>query len=262
MSKNCLICNNASILFYSHTINNGIFREFYLCASCEFIFVPSEFHINQDLEIARYEKHNWQEVNENDFKNSTLSEYDQILEGIINLIILQKIINSKVSITNELNHLDYGCGKYPNLSNLLKWNFKAFNVATRNSISVNSNYYDKYYHSNIVNIVTSININYDLITAIEVVEHFREPLKEFELFSQLLESNANLVVMTEFIPKNILDNIQNIELVKSEFANWWYKNDITHICFYSTKTFEVIAEKFQLEIDFNNRNKVIVLNRL
>lgn len=262
MSKKCPICNNTSILFYSHTINNGIYREFYLCESCEFIFVPSEFHINQDLEIARYEKHNWQEVNEKDYKNSTLSEYDKILDSIVNLIILQNCINSKVSITNELNHLDYGCGKYPNLSNLLQWNFKVFNAATKNSISVNSNNYDKYYHNNPEYVDNSNNIKFDLITTIEVVEHFREPLKEFELFSQLLDKNANMVVMTEFIPKNILDNIHNIEFVKSEFANWWYKNDITHICFYSSKTFEVIAEKFQLEIDFNNRNKVLVLNKM
>ena len=35
-----------------------------------------------------------------------------------------------------------------------------------------------------------------------------------------------------------------------DFINWGYRNDDTHICFYSKKTFLWVAEKFDLNIEF------------
>lgn len=252
---NCPICNSETRFIINQKIKNTINREFYLCEECIFIFVPSEFHITPELELERYEKHTWKEINKKDFNNYTLDEYNNTLNDLILYLILGFDLSIKYKSYNSFIHLDYGCGKYPNLSNLLKWNFEKLNI------SVSSNNYDKYFNNNLDYLGKDNYGAYGLITSIEVVEHFREPLKEFELLSKLLSNQSSLVIMTEFIPQNIIENIDNKEIFNDYFKDWWYKNDETHVCFYSTKTFEVLAKKFSFGITFNNESKVIVLSK-
>ncbi len=80
-----------------------------------------------------------------------------------------------------------------------------------------------------------LNERYGLVTCTEVVEHFANPGKDWE---KLFKASAGglLGVMTHMTRDDL------------DFTNWYYKNDPTHICFYSPKTMRFIAQKSGSEI--------------
>ena len=47
-----------------------------------------------------------------------------------------------------------------------------------------------------------------------------------------------------------------------EFLNWWYRRDLTHISFYTLKTFEEIGKRFGLEIINTNNVNVIIFKKI
>ncbi len=87
---------------------------------------------------------------------------------------------------------------------------------------------------------------YDFITCTEVIEHLHSPHKELAMLTGLLNSGGFLGVMT----KRLLD--------KASFTTWHYKNDLTHVCFYSDQTFEYIAKTWQYKTDIINSDTVIL----
>lgn len=253
--KECPFCNTNSDVFFEHKIEKTHFREFYKCSNCNFIWVPEEFIINSDLEQKRYEKHQWTEVKYENYKNNTLSNYDSNLNKIIEKHITPYILNI-IKTENvhtikhfPINHLDYGSGKYPNLSKLMEWNLNDCNSnqIEKQIIIFKSYNYDKYYQ-NVEELISQNNYNhYKVITATEVIEHFTNPLENFTLLYNLLASGGILLITTELTTESIISN----------FSKWWYKNDITHICFYSIKTLEYLAFKLHLKLLFANTNLII-----
>lgn len=90
------------------------------------------------------------------------------------------------------------------------------------------------YHSNDKN-------NIQLLTAFEVFEHLVNPVDELE---KMLEISKNIVFSTELIP---------VPLPKP--GEWWYYafEHAQHISFYSKKTLETLASKFNLHFyDYKN----------
>ena len=77
---------------------------------------------------------------------------------------------------------------------------------------------------------------YDMITSTETFEHFHSPLESISKLVKFLKPGAYLSVMTQFACE------------PEEFKNWWYKNDDTHVSFYSPRTFEKIADEFSMKI--------------
>jgi hypothetical protein len=98
---------------------------------------------------------------------------------------------------------------------------------------------------------TYLKNKYQLITSTEVVEHFVEPLKEFKHLSGLLEKNGYILLMTR---------LRTMEV--SEFTNWWYRRDLTHISFYTLDTFKEIGKKFGLRIVKTNNINIIVFQKI
>jgi len=105
--------------------------------------------------------------------------------------------------------LDFGCGPEPVLANLFR---KAgHSMAT----------YDLFYQAD----AAVLDTRYDFITATEVVEHLRDPAHELDRLWRCLKPAGILGIMTQWIvPQNA-------------FHQWHYKNDWTHIRFYSPETF-------------------------
>ncbi|HHD84192.1 MAG TPA: class I SAM-dependent methyltransferase, partial [Campylobacteraceae bacterium] len=87
---------------------------------------------------------------------------------------------------------------------------------------------------------------YDFITSTEVIEHLHDPMGELTRLWTLLKPDGVLGIMTAF----------RVE----DFADWYYKRDLTHIRFFTPKTFEWIAKKLgaQLEIP---QSGVILLHK-
>lgn len=49
---------------------------------------------------------------------------------------------------------------------------------------------------------------------------------------------------------------------ESHFANWYYPKDPTHVCFYNSKTFELIATTFEFNLLYNDTKRVVILQKL
>ena len=118
--------------------------------------------------------------------------------------------------------LDFGCGHGPALAEMLK------------SDGYDIDLYDPFFYPN----QDIFSKKYNFITCTETAEHFFNPNKEFETLNNLLFPGGWLGIMTTFLAED------------KQFENWYYRRDPTHVVFYSEKTFEIIAEQnnWQLEI--------------
>lgn len=86
--------------------------------------------------------------------------------------------------------------------------------------------YDPFYAPD----VKPLQLHYDFITASEVVEHLHHPRRELDRLWSCLKPNGSLGIMT----KRVID--------QEAFSRWHYKNDPTHVCFFSIETFRWLAE--------------------
>lgn len=90
---------------------------------------------------------------------------------------------------------------------------------------------------------------YDFITASEVVEHLHRPRMELERVWSCLEPGGVLGVMT----KRVLD--------QAAFSRWHYKNDPTHVCFFSLETFAWLADHWNARLDVVGDDVVLFQKR-
>ncbi|VAW11480.1 Putative methyltransferase associated with DUF414, partial [hydrothermal vent metagenome] len=133
-------------------------------------------------------------------------------------------------LSDGMKGLDFGCGPGPTLSVMLEE--QGFTVED----------YDIFY----ANKVKLLKREYDFITCTEVVEHLHHPHKELTLLSKLLKPKGFFGIMT----KRVIN--------KERFKTWHYKNDPTHVCFYSDQTFEYIADYWNYELEFIQSDVVIL----
>jgi 2-polyprenyl-3-methyl-5-hydroxy-6-metoxy-1,4-benzoquinol methylase len=89
--------------------------------------------------------------------------------------------------------------------------------------------------------------SYELITAFEFMEHVSNPL---QVLGSLFQRTESLLFSTEIIPDNGLEG-------------WWYLATETgqHISFYTVKSLQVLAEKFNRKLYTNGKNLHIITNR-
>ncbi len=128
--------------------------------------------------------------------------------------------------------LDFGCGPGPALSVMLQES--GFKMSL----------YDIYYYPE----KPVLEKRYPFLTATEVIEHLYNPAEVWSLWLRLVEPGGWIGVMTKLV-KNA-----------AAFSKWHYKNDQTHVCFYSRDTFRYLAERDQLELEFVG-NDVILLRK-
>lgn len=117
--------------------------------------------------------------------------------------------------------LDFGCGPGPALAEMLRE--RGFRCAL----------YDLFYFPD----TGVFSDNYDFITATEVVEHLARPRQELERLWGCLKPGGILAVMT----KRVRD--------QAAFRSWHYKNDPTHITFFSETSFLWLARQWSARLD-------------
>jgi len=118
--------------------------------------------------------------------------------------------------------LDFGCGSGPTLSVMLE------------ELGHTVRLYDTYYELD----KSVFDDRYDFITATEVIEHLHRPREELERLWWCLKSGGLLGIMTKLARD------------KSAFAQWHYKADLTHVCFFSRETFEWLARHWSAILEF------------
>lgn len=126
------------------------------------------------------------------------------------------------------NGLDFGCGPAPALAKLLS------------NAGMSMAVYDLYYHPD----QGPLQQQYQFVTATEVIEHLADPKTLFEQWLAMLQPNGVLAIMT----KRVIDAVR--------FKSWHYKNDPTHICFYSEATFQFLAKHYRLSLEVVNNDIV------
>ncbi|NIO11952.1 MAG: methyltransferase domain-containing protein, partial [Deltaproteobacteria bacterium] len=89
------------------------------------------------------------------------------------------------------------------------------------------------------------NDHYDFITATEVLEHLHEPGLELARLWAILKPGGHLGIMTRMAEPEM------------EFSNWYYKNDPTHVCFYSRETFKWLASHWETDVEFPDNDVIL-----
>jgi hypothetical protein len=126
--------------------------------------------------------------------------------------------------------LDFGSGPEPTLSGMFE---EAGHVVTL---------FDPFYEP----VPAALEQQYDFITATEVVEHLHEPKKELERLWASLKQGGWLGIMT------------NCAVEQETFSTWYYKNDRTHVCFFSQATFSWLAHEWRAKVTFADSDVVLL----
>lgn len=115
--------------------------------------------------------------------------------------------------------LDFGCGPGPTLSVMLE------EAGHRMAL------YDKFYYRN----ESVWDTQYDFICATEVVEHLAQPQVVLRYLWSHLQAQGLFGVMTKVVTS------------QQAFSRWHYKNDPTHIVFFSVESFAWLARFWRAE---------------
>ncbi|MFO7887769.1 MAG: class I SAM-dependent methyltransferase [Eubacteriales bacterium] len=208
---NCNLCKGRSNVFYE--IKD---IKYYKCSRCNSIFMDPENYLTYEEEKKRYKEHN------NDVDDV---RYQNFVSDIVGKVM--KDWNYKYTLG-----LDFGAGTGPVITKLLK--DAGYDIDMYDPF-----FFDKEKH---------LNKKYDYIVACEVVEHFHNPLKEFELLYSLLKEGGRIYCKTEIY----FDYI--------DFKSWYYKNDPTHVFFYNKKAFEWMVKNIGFK-EYKVDNRVIILTK-
>ena len=122
-----------------------------------------------------------------------------------------------------MSGLDFGSGPGPTLSVMLEE--AGFEMAI----------YDIFYADDDRSVLQG---DYDFITTTEVVEHLSQPGEILEQLWARIKPGGWLGVMT----KMVLD--------KEAFSRWHYKNDLTHISYFSRGTFDYLGQSWNASVQY------------
>lgn len=188
-------------------------RLYWQCLGCGLFFLEPSHHLSAEAEKIRYDQH----------RNGP----DQ--EGYVRFLSqLVEPMNQKLK--PGLQGLDFGCGPGPTLEVLMR------------ACGYDMAHYDPFYFPD----RTVLQRTYDFVTCTEVIEHFSQPRKAFELLDQLLDpENGCLGVLTQVLEE------------EKRFSDWWYLKDPTHVSFYQPRTFKWIARWLGWTVEFPKKNVMI-----
>lgn len=125
--------------------------------------------------------------------------------------------------------LDFGSGPGPTLSVMFE--------EAGHSMEI----YDPFFAPETI----SFKRQYDFIVASEVVEHLHYPRRELDRLWSCLKPDGLLGIMT----KRLID--------REAFSRWHYKSDPTHVCFFSTETFQWLADHWRSKLTFPGKDVVL-----
>ncbi|MDA3938348.1 MAG: class I SAM-dependent methyltransferase [Spirochaetia bacterium] len=211
-----------------------------ICSLCNFPITDNKiddqgrkYHICSKCELIQLDGKLYLSM-EDEKKRYELHENSADNKGY--LTYLNNIITN--SITPFLNPgnriLDFGCGPEKTWAEILKE--KGFRVSTFDPFFDNNEWMSK---------------NYNAITAIEVFEHMLSPAKDLESLSNGLRTGNYLIIRTMLHDNNW-----------DTFKKWWYKEDPTHVSFYSSVTINYICKTWNFELKQIKDLCEIVLKKL
>lgn len=218
----CRICGSNEISEFS--IKN---RNYIHCKICGSVCTDSNSFENKEKQKLRYEKHN----------NSLRDEgYRNFLESFIKPI-LQELTYLEI---NKI--LDYGSGPEPELCRLLM-QYALEGTILEESCDIRG--WDPFFAPD----TDFFKEGADLVTCLEVAEHFENPREDMKKMADCCRPDGYVAVGTMLLPGI------------SEFKNWWYRSDFTHVAFYTLDGLRFCAEKAGLEFIKAVNERVFLFKR-
>jgi len=126
--------------------------------------------------------------------------------------------------------LDFGCGPGPTLSVMLE------------EIGHKVDNYDIFYHND----KSVFTRKYDFVTCTEVFEHLFKPDKVLDKLFSILKEDGVLAIMTKRVTN------------KEAFQTWHYKNDQTHVIFFSEETFHWIGNEYNCTVELADKDVTLL----
>lgn len=161
------------------------------------------------------------------------SPHDLFYLRFLNRLAAPLLQHLNTQSKQTLSGLDFGCGPGPALATML--------TAAGHHMDV----YDIFYSPH----KERLNTRYDFVTCTEVVEHFNQPEQALDILFSLLKPKATLGIMTKLV------------INQERFANWHYKNDLTHVSFYSVETFEYLAKKYNCVLIYQEQDVMLLVKQ-
>lgn len=193
-------------------------RQYWRCPRCQLIYADPTTRLSPEAEVSIYQQH------QND-------PADLRYRAFLNKLAAP--LQQKLA-SNTLQGLDFGCGPGPTLSLMLA------EVGHQMAI------YDPYF----ADYPAVLQQQYDFICATEVIEHFYQPSREWQLWLDMLKPGAWLGLMTK-----MTDQV-------TDFSLWHYKNDPTHVCFFSRETFAYLAQRDGLTLEIIGPDVILMQKKV
>lgn len=199
LARHCPLCNSTG----PSRLHRDSRREYWRCGNCGLVFVPKHYFLSPDAEKACYDQHQ---------NNAADDRYRQFLGRLFHPLV--------ESLSPGARGLDYGSGPGPTLGRM----FTEAGYPTVN--------YDPFYEPD----STVWRVEYDFISATEVVEHLHFPMKDLQRMWTALRPGGWLGIMTKRVPDF------------NAFEAWHYKNDPTHVSFFAEETFQWLEQRWSAEL--------------
>jgi hypothetical protein len=146
-------------------------------------------------------------------------------------LFLSRLMNPLVErLGTQSRGLDFGCGQGPALAHMMC------------EAGFEMTLYDSFF----VPDEQALQRPYDFICATEVVEHLHQPGQELERLWHLLLPGGWLGVMTKLVRDQVA------------FARWHYKNDLTHVCFFSADTWQWWAQRNAADLEIIGADVILL----
>ncbi len=227
---NCPLCLAGGTRFFCADRR----RPYHRCIRCDLVFVPPTHHLDPAAEKRRYDLHR------NDPGDAG---YRAFLERLARPLLAR--------LPPGARGLDYGSGPQPVLSQMLA------------AAGHHMRQYDPYYapHPRV------LEERYDFLVCCETMEHFAAPAREWRRFLELVRPGGWLGVMTRLRdsavpaaragsgPSGATDSEG---AAARAFLDWYYKNDPTHVAFYSRATFRYLARRDGLAHEFHGDSVILL----
>ncbi|MGL6280810.1 MAG: methyltransferase domain-containing protein, partial [Microcoleaceae cyanobacterium] len=213
----CHICQSESPWFFQTKVLNKYDVNYWQCNYCQFVQTDSPYWLDEVYSRA-----------------ITRSDDGLIFRNLMLAQISKNIINSFFAKEGKFLDFGGGYGLFVRLMRDIRFTFFWQDQFCQNLFADG--------------LESQNNLQYELITAWEVFEHFVNPLEQIE---QLLKISPNILFSTEILPAN-----------NPQPDQWWYyaPHEGQHISIYTIKSLQIIAEKFGLNF-YSNGNSIHLLTK-
>lgn len=244
METNCKLCGSNAVFICekSGKIVPDHSYELYHCPECDFYFIKDPILDYEKIYNLDYYRGKGADPlvdyiyeNQNPNKSIRIFEYEGILD----------IITTKISLNNSINWLDIGCGT-GGLLQYIKNNFSNVTVKGYDSgygvVLAKENRIDVISENEMLNIQNK----FDIITAIETLEHVNNP-KEFMLCIEKCLKPGGLFFFTT----------GNSDPFHKKICDWSYFNPEIHINLFNEKSIKKLHDVVGLNyIKLSKKEKV------